>query len=290
MLYRHLPKIANKDFSILASAFGPFAQQTFDSPESLAISIAAQGISLIWLENDTGGKLPADFPGTALVVCPVGIATSGDSLAAWLGNKGARARDFAVIDFTQRNSQGDGTGHIDPVRATLAANSAKKLVSAGLIEGFGFRIASGPNKLTGTRPIFSENDSEALTEMGTAGDWAFWSTDYNLVTAPSLDPLVRELGNEGIPLVATDPFAGGILSGVPPAVHELYFNAPVPRAHEEWALRAIWENQDVLSVVAPASTIGIFEKRCIFAGTGRPNSLPERELEVIRAAAKKLLT
>lgn len=279
MLYRHFPKIANKEISIAAARL-PL--------EPLGVSdLEAFGVTLAYLPADSAFAIPPGFP--------VSVAACIDASAAQNGVPGAkngapaafaavnaaicsrvlRAQDFLIVDFTAAKASFIG----DAARAFAAA--ARQAVAEAKVAGFGFRFAGAAG---------SECLDAARTIAGASEDWAFWCADYNFVAAPSLDPLILELGGNGVPLLATDPVAGGVLSNVPPAVHEIYYSAPVPRAHDEWALRAIWENQNVLSVVLPPSSPAEFAKRCIYAGAGRANSLPSAELKVIRAAAEKLLT
>jgi len=80
-------------------------------------------------------------------------------------------------------------------------------------------------------------------------------------------------------------FAGGKLVPVPAEAHKAYRTAPVPRSHEEWALRAVWEMQEVATVTIEPANDAQFQRACVFAETGRANSLPLRELAVLEKAA-----
>lgn len=265
MLYRRFPKIANKEISILAAAL----------PLNCAVEpLIDMGLSALYLPADAKESLSPAFPGTAVILCPEGLFRSRegarDRLAAWLAERGARPRDLAAVHLSSADS-----GSAETAAKAFGA-AAEEAVREGIISGFGFRLEGSPGSAQG------------IAASGT--DWAFWCADYNYVNARDLDPEVRALGGEGIPLVATDPFRGGLLSSVPAEVHQLYFNAPVPRSHEEWALRAIWENQDVVTAVSPPASLAAMNQRLIVAGAGRANSLPRSELEVIRQAGEKLLT
>lgn len=307
MLYRHFPKIANKEISIITVTLFPGNGQ---EAGYTAADLEAFGVTAAYLPAFGGADsiagvpgpasadtLPADFPVPVIVGLrawdPAQQAFETDWDSAIQAKK-LKPEDFLLLDFTGAKDLAGAAS--DTVKAAEKfAWAAEQAAEGGKIAGFGFRLGKWSRETETSDPEAPSRDREAFETAARAiasasGSWSFWSTDYSMANARELDPIVKELGEEGIPLLATDPFFGGALSGVPSGVHQLYYEAPVPRAHEEWALRAIWENQDVLSAVLPASSPGDFPKRCIYAGAGRANSLPEAELKVIRAAAEKLLT
>ncbi len=265
MLYRRFPKIANKEISILAA----------ELPLGCGIApLIDMGLSAFYLPLGAKEALSPDFPGTAVVLCPGELFQAKEGalgrLVSYLAERGARPADLAAVVLS-----GTDSGSAESA-AKAFGSAAEEAVREGVIAGFGFRLEGAPGF--------------ARTLAASGDDWSFWCADYNFVNARILDSEARALGEEGIPLVATDPFRGGLLSSVPPEVHQLYFNAPSPRSHEEWALRAVWENQYVVTAVAPPASQAVMNQRLILAGAGRANSLPRSELEVIRMAGEKLLT
>ena len=121
--------------------------------------------------------------------------------------------------------------------------------------------------------------------------WDFFALPCNYLTlnaCAGLPDAVTFAGREELGMIAVDPFAEGRLEQVPAEVHELFRNAPVPRSHDEWALRAVWERQETVSLVWEAQNADQLMRKAIFAEAGRPNSLPSRELDVLARAAAKL--
>ncbi|HPX47553.1 MAG TPA: hypothetical protein PK408_05060 [Treponemataceae bacterium] len=122
----------------------------------------------------------------------------------------------------------------------------------------------------------------------TVGDIDFIRIPLNILLlekTPRLREAVRFAGECELSVLASDPFAGGKLVPVPAEAHEAYRTAPVPRSHEEWALRAVWEMQEVATVTIEPANDAQFQRACVFAETGRANSLPLRELAVLEKAA-----
>ena len=273
MLYRHFPKIANKEFSILAlslEADGPAKSET------LLDTAVAQGINLVYAGHD-----------------PQAIAKAGSLLE----RKGLTETVFRVYEFTGKtaadltaflaatgNCPGSCPGDFLLIRIE-SAGDAKTMKAGGVFSAasqarqsgaagyLGFSVPPSPEAIT------AAIDSFAL--------WDFWATDFNYLTGDLVDS-IREASRSELSFISLDPFAGGKLERVPAAVHKLFEDAPVPRSNDEWALRAVWELQDAVSaVIRPKSPEDLF-RESILAEAGRPNSLPSREITVLEAAAAML--
>lgn len=298
MLYRHFPKIANKEISIVTAAL---TREYIREPAESAGRLDAFGVTAVYLPTEAREgvpeAIPPDFPGTVIAGLRAWNPETKDFAPDWaalIAAKQFRPDDLALADFTgfPAGAPGENAGKIAEAAGDFA-RTARRLAEKGLIAGFGFRVGSAGPRTADAAAGDSARDESAFEAAvraiaGASENWTLWCADYSMANVPKLDRIVRELGEEGIPLLATDPFFGGALSNVAPEIHALYYAAPVPRAHEEWALRSIWENQNVLSAVIPTDSGADFAKRCIYAGAGRANSLPESELKVIRAAAEML--
>ncbi len=286
MLYRHFPKIANEEISIITATMPGAGDGKAEYSER---DLDAFGVNAAYLPAESEGTVPRGFPFPVIVGMPAWDAKRDGLTADWAAareSKGVRPGDYLLADFSPLPESLFSNGAATVLRAAREfAVAAREAAEAGKIAGFGFRLC---RDLPQTGDAGYSNAVRAIA--GSSEDWAFWSTDYSMANRGELEALVKEMGESGVPLLATDPFFGGRLSNVAPEIHALYYEAPVPRAHEEWALRAIWENQDVVSAVIPPCGTADFAKRCIYAGAGRANSLPESELKVIRAAGEKLLT
>ena len=271
MLYRHFPKIANKEFSILTPSLAGV-----DDPALLAellASAADLGINLIYAGSDparaafikeTAQKAAPGYQFSFVVKC---TARDGAGLSEFLEKSGAGADDLVALT---------ATGEI--------AQAAARAKASLRIAGYGF---SAPTELA---PEGGETCDPAavIAAIEAHHGWDFCAIPLNYLS-DGLDAAIARAAEEEISIVSTDPLAGGRLQSVPPEVHEFFRNAPVPRAHDEWALRAVWELQEVATVALPTLTKDVLVREAIYAEAGRANSLPSRELSVIKAAARAIL-
>ncbi len=274
MLYRHLPKIANKVFSIITADIGTEAPQAalsavLGEARDHGVTLAYAGVGP---EKAAGARAllraSGDPDGVSLLLrC---AATSAAELRAFLDAAESGPGDILLVDVpgpgAAREYRDNGL-----FQAAFAARGTR-------VCACGFFVPGDSSRQTPDTALAAAAATEADAR------WDCWATGYSLLRE-DLAGTVRAAGGEGIPIIAFDPFAGGALEFPPAPVHELYREGPVPRSREEWALRAIWENQDVLTVVCPASGPAQLLGRIAFAETGRPNSLPARELAIISRAA-----
>lgn len=265
MLYRHLPKIANKVFSIFTLDLRS-APADGDKAELLEAA-AGLGVTLSYGGEGPGGTT-ARREGISRILHFSG--TTPDALRAFLDEAVAEADDILLVGVPSpeaaREYRDNGL-----FQAAFAARGTRACAC-----GF---YAPGDAALPGTGTALV-----AAAALEADSRWDCWATEYSFLRE-DLAEAIRAGGADGVPLIALDPFAGDALVNPPASVHELYRNAPVPRSRDEWALRAIWENQDVLTAVCPASNPAQLLGRVAFAEAGRPNSLPSRELDVLARAA-----
>lgn len=268
MLYRHLPKIANKVFSILTLDLRNGSSEKdrstlLEAASNLGVTLAYGGAGV--------GSATVRREGVSLILhC---TESTAEGLRAFLDEAKAEPGDILLVDVPNpeaaRKYRDNGL-----FQAAFAARGTRVCACGFYAPGDAARPAPD-TALTAAAAI--EADAR----------WDCWATDYSFLRE-DLAETIRAGGANGIPLIALDPFAGGILENPPAAVHELYRTAPTPRSRDEWALRAIWENQNALTAVCPASGPAQLLGRVAFAEAGRPNSLPARELSVIEGAAALL--
>ncbi len=280
MLYRRFPKIANKEFSILAlslagnRADGKRVTVAADLPraEELLRAAAGRGINLVW-----AGSSGADAAVIGALLETTGLSETvirileytgktAEGLTAFLAEAGARGREFLLV----RSESARDAENLKTAGVFDAAERARK---GGTIAWAGFSTTCENRAILAALEAFSSAD--------------FWATDYSYRCDDVAEAIGKAAQNE-LSFISLDPLSSGTLDPVPPEVHEIFRNAPVPRSHDEWALRAVWESQDLVSaMIAPASPEDLLRKT-IFAEGGRANSLPSRELAVIAEAAKCL--
>ncbi len=291
MLYRHLPKITNGIFSIIAPDFAsrrfsapisasakpaanPLAPKAKPAPEDETPAVMKQaaeaginayyaGESVSRIQELKAMEAQAGFASAPWRIIAAPEGTSGEKLKNLLEEVRSDARTFVEV-------------RIGNPRAALALQgnafltAARALLNDGKLAGIGF-----------SAPFQSETLRTALESFA---DWDFCTLELNYL-AEGPDSLLAEMASRGMAIFARDPLASGKLAQVPPEVHEIFRNATVPRRHDEWALRSLWERQEITAILIEPENSFLFGVRTILAETGRPNSLPSAELSVIRNAA-----
>jgi predicted aldo/keto reductase-like oxidoreductase len=120
-------------------------------------------------------------------------------------------------------------------------------------------------------------------------DWDFCQIQLNI-----LDKLFQA-GVEGLEYAASrdigvivmEPLRGGSLAGkLPDDVEEVYRNAQVTRTNVEWALRWVWNNPGVVSVLSGMNDKAQIDENMRIAEKAEAGSLSEEELKTVEEAAE----
>lgn len=285
MLYRHFPKFANEEFPILGLDCSRFADG--DGATGLVRAGIESGATIFdclgGAEDDADVELAesllgvalkaADIPdgrGYAVLTGSVGAGGVSATLEARLSRLGRAAIDLFALSLPDEAAI---------VRAKEAGDgsSLAQATRDGRVKYAGFRAPADPALLA------------AIAQAPGFPDWGFCVLPLNYRDlGAAADECLREAARLGLGVIAADPFAGGILENPPPAVRALFRDAPKPRNTTEWALRALWERQELTATVAPYRRPEDLVRDAIFAEAGRPNSLPSKELAVLSEAAKAL--
>lgn len=295
MIYRHFPAVSDREFSILSVSLADAG--SVDAIRALIEASAGAGINLVCAgyTPETVGMTAKAFAGTGLrnrfsVIAAIQLdengAVAGDSTGA--GKPPAEALDelvrFAELGpndmVSLRLADMAPGGSADPGALAAAGwiAAAEKLRSAGAIAACGVRVPSDGATLV------------MAADAWPGADFIVADCDFTLLEDDrrGLRGAIGYAAERGIAFVATNPLANGRLEAVSAEVHELYRNAPVPRARDEWALRAVWDMQEAVSVAIAPKSAEALARAAIFAEAGRPNSLRAAEREVLACAAKKL--
>lgn len=242
--------------------------------KELVLQAAEHGINLVWAGfGAEAGERSARLLESAGVrekcslILGLSRADTAD-IGSFITRSGAGRNDILLMEIPD-------AAFASNVRESGLVGTLAELRRDGKICGFGF---STPADTATVQAALEASD-----------EWDCWSMYYNY-TRGDLAGIISQAGQAGLGFLALDPFAGGSLEKVPAAVHELYRNAPVPRSHDEWALRALWDCQDLTSVVLAPQSDTALTRAAILAEAGRPNSLLNRELDVLREAAGLLNT
>ena len=272
MLYRHFPKIANRTASILSIDLSMGAEEAELS--NIAQFCATWGLSLVATGSSADlalrarKKLSSSKAQTALLLEFPG--STPEELKGFISATKPQAQDILLVRITDAQV-------FDSLQSQRTLTLLEDMQRQGLVGEVGFYI---PEELTG--------DTALLTQILDGSPiWSCWSTPFNYLSKSMTEAFILTEA-AAIPLIARDPFAGGVLANPPAEIHQLFYEAPVPRRRDEWALRAIWERQEVLTIaIAPMDEMSM-TRSAILAEAGRPNSLPSSELSVISRAATLL--
>lgn len=301
MLYRHFPKIANEEFSILALALAPR-----NAPASPARGAETPGYAQPAPARNRHADLVADPDRTTELLA---LAAERGINLVWAGNDGARARVVAetigraglgnavsrIIEFTGSTPEelqaflaeaGRAERDVLLVRAN-DAKGATALEKAGVFRAAERTRSGGVVAHAGWSAPADMETIRACLDAFPGAD--LWASEYGYLDFGIADAIGEAAARE-LSFISLDPFAGGQLERVPPAVHEAFRDASVPRSHDEWALRGVWESQDLVSAVVYPESGEDLVRKAIFAEGGRANSLPAKELSVLAEAATRFKT
>lgn len=120
-------------------------------------------------------------------------------------------------------------------------------------------------------------------------DWDFCQIQYNYLdeTNQAGTEGLMYAASKGLGVVIMEPLRGGYLARNPPApVQAVWDEADVKRTPAEWALRWVWNHPEVTVVLSGMNDEQHIEENIKIAGEAHPNSLTEKELEIVGRAAK----
>jgi len=91
---------------------------------------------------------------------------------------------------------------------------------------------------------------------------------------------------KGLGVITMESLRGGLLANPPQDIINIFAKAPIPRLPAEWALRWLWNNQEVTCALSGMNDIGQLLVNCATATSGKPNSLPQEQLNTIEKSAQ----
>ncbi|MGB9929972.1 MAG: aldo/keto reductase [Methanosarcina sp.] len=131
---------------------------------------------------------------------------------------------------------------------------------------------------------------EDFNRIVDAYDWDFCQIQYNFLDEKN------QAGTEGLKYAASkelgvivmEPLRGGsLVSPVPPAVEEIWNEAPIKRTAAEWALRWVWNHPEVTVVLSGMNEETHIKENLAVAREAYPNSLTEAELQLVKRVEQK---
>jgi predicted aldo/keto reductase-like oxidoreductase len=123
-----------------------------------------------------------------------------------------------------------------------------------------------------------------------AYDWDFCQIQYNFLDEKYQAGTVgmEYAASKGLGVIIMEPLRGGNLTRkVPPAVKEIWDEAPTKRTAAEWALRWVWDHPEVTVVLSGMNQEAHIEENLKVADEAYPDSLTEAELLLVEKVEQK---
>jgi len=205
-------------------------------------------------------------------------------LPSWLLNSRADMDAFLNAQLEKL-----GTGHIDYyLLHALDGGLWDKISSLGALEFLDKAKADG--RVVGAGFSF-HGLSEDFTRIVDAYDWTFCQIQYNYLDTK------YQAGTEGLKYAASkkmaviimEPLRGGNLAlpAPPLEVAAIWNESKVKRTPAEWALRWLWNQPEVTTVLSGMNDEANIAENLAVASTSRPGELSSSELKLIERVAEK---
>ena len=156
------------------------------------------------------------------------------------------------------------------------------LQSLGILEFLDDAVDDGRIKYTG----FSfHGELELFFDVIDSYEWDICQVQYNIVDQNYQAGIegINYASSKGVGVVIMEPLRGGTLvRAVPPEVQEIWDLAPKKRSPVEWALKYLWDQEEIDLVLSGMSTYGDLEENLKISDEGFFDSLIPEEKEIIR--------
>jgi len=160
----------------------------------------------------------------------------------------------------------------------LNKNFWPKMLQHGVLDFLDSALASGKIKRAG----FSYHDGPELFPQIVDGyDWDFCQIQYNYLDeqAQAGKAGLEYAAEKGLGIVVMEPLRGGNLAGkLPDEAEAVFAAAETRRSHAEWALRWLWNDKRISTVLSGMTDAAQAEENVKIANAGRADSLSQDEL------------
>jgi predicted aldo/keto reductase-like oxidoreductase len=156
------------------------------------------------------------------------------------------------------------------------------LESLGVLEFLDDAVNDGRIKYTG----FSfHGEIELFFDVIDSYNWDICQVQYNIIDEnyQAGKEGIRYASSQGVGVVIMEPLRGGTLvKKVPPEVQEVWDESFVKRRPVEWALRYLWDQEEVDVVLSGMTTCEDLDENLLIAEHGLANTLTPPEKELIK--------
>lgn len=121
-------------------------------------------------------------------------------------------------------------------------------------------------------------------------DWDFCMIQYNFLDQEFQAGTagLKYVASKGLGLIVMEPLRGGYLAATPPAeIQQIWDEADTKRSHVDWSLRWIWSHPEVKVIISGMNEETHIDENIASACGSFPDSLSEKELNIIDRVGKK---
>jgi uncharacterized protein len=186
-----------------------------------------------------------------------------------------------------------GTDYIDFYQVHgLGSTTWPRMKEMGILQFLDKLRASNRIRFAG----FSFHDEvKVFKEIVDGYDWAMCLVQYNFydrIYQAGTDGIAYA-ASKGMGIVVMEPLRGGrLVDKIPPEVQALWDGAAIKRSPVEWALKWVWNQENISTVLSGVSSLGQLKENAKYANEAAARVLSDGELALIdqvRAEYRKLL-